>query len=57
MNENQKDLEMETPEAAEPAAEAEAPAEETAAEAEADEEPVAARSFDEIMAENDKDEQ
>ena len=31
-----------------------APAEETAAE---DEEPVAARSFDEIMAENDKDEQ
>lgn len=32
MNENQKDLEMETPEAAEPAAEAEAPAEETAAE-------------------------
>ena len=33
MNENQKDLEMETPEATEPAAEAEAPAEETAAEA------------------------
>lgn len=31
-----------------------APAEETAAEAEADEEPVAARSFDEIMAENEK---
>ena len=34
-----------------------APAEETAADAEADEEPVAARSFDEIMAENNKDEQ
>ena len=34
-----------------------APTEETAAEAEADEEPVAARSFDEIMAENEKNEQ
>ena len=34
-----------------------APAEETAAEAEADEEPVAARSFDEIMAESEKNEQ
>ncbi len=34
-----------------------APAEETAAEAEADEEPVAARSFDEIMTETNKDEQ
>lgn len=34
-----------------------APAEEPAAEAEADEEPVAARSFDEIMAESEKDEQ
>ena len=34
-----------------------APAEETAAEAETAEEPVAARSFDEIMAENEKNEQ
>ena len=34
-----------------------APTEETAAEAEADEEPVAARSFDEIMAESEKNEQ